>query len=908
MLPWDQGQHPSHGPRGQRGAQRAHTKGGALVKNRFFRKSFFTSASAAALMLAVPLAGFAQDDDDDDISNQTVVGEEEQVYVFGRRRLETMEEIPASVTVLTESTLESAGVKRAEDFIRLTPGVTIVNAAEVGDTQVNIRGINGARDAENSFAFIVDGILLTNPAAFNREFVDLQQIEILKGPQGALYGRNAAAGAIIVTTRAPDNEFRASGTASYANHDSFYGSATLSGPLTEDQLYFQVHFDYRKTDGFYTNTFRNEPADRFENFNISGRLLWQPNSQTSVDIKVRYGEVDASAITFNAAFALENFANVLGSPAAFEDVNAHQFVFQNNIRSDNNQETFEISVKLERDMDWATLTAWFLYNDIKNNLIADGTSASFGFFAFDAGVTDANGQAAFDACESTTLALFNAGFQLPPPQFLGSSPVPVLLDPFTGSFFGPYSPTTCDGIQEQVRNQSDISFEVRLASPSNQRLRWEVGAYFLDLNRTVGVSLNTDDGNDPIRGLLQFSGSSPNFTEALVFDKFDSTVFAFFANASYDVTDDVELTVALRYDNERRKVTNLVPINVVTQFIDFDGDFVPGGSPLNPALLFNPGGVPPQSRTFSQVEPKFSLSWDATPELTFFASWGVGFKSGGFNNVGSQATIDIFINDFIALVDTSFAPVIISDNFNKETSSAFEVGFKGRFMDGKLTIQGAFYHTSVDDMQFFEFFVGPFGLLRVVNNIDNVKIKGFEFAAQAQLHEYFFVGAGFNVIDSKITKFDSRPDTIGNKSPYTADYTINVSAEFNYPVQGDMSFFARADARWVGDTWFHAVQNQERQTIFGPLAALFFCPQLSNFPGCDASLGIGNFAKTKRDAFVTLDLRIGIETESWSIVGFAKNLTNKSYLEEVIPAIEFGGSFIHPGSLRTIGVEIKGRF
>ena len=869
------------------------------MTNRILKGSLLTAASVAALT-AFEAPALAQ-------------GQEiEEIIVIARRRAESLRDVPATVSVLTEATLQAAGVQRAEDFLRMTPGVTVVDAAEVGDTQVNIRGINGTRDAENSFAFIVDGILMTNPAAFNREFADLQQIEILKGPQGAIYGRNAAAGAIIVTTRAPDNEFRASVTAHYANHDSFYGSATFSGPLSEDELYFQAHFDYRKTDGFYRNEFRDgEPTDRFENYNISGRLLWEPNPQTSLDIKARYGEVDASAITFNSVFALGNFADALANPAALKEVNEHEFVFQNNIRSDNDQEAFEISAKLEHDMEWATLTAWLLYSDIDNNFIADGTSGAFGFFAGD------------PVCQASAAAL--AGFPVPPPTFISGNPVPVLVD-ISGSFLGAYTPTTCDGIQEQVRSQSDISFELRLASPSDQRLRWEIGGYFLDIDRTVGVSLNRDDGGEPERGLLQLAGADTsvgNFTEALLHDNFDSTVFALFGNVNYDVTDDIELTLALRYDREKRKVTNLVPANVTTVFLAFDGSGT-GGSPLNPALLFNPGGIPPQSRTFDELEPKVSVSWDATSELTFYASWGVGFKSGGFNNVGSAATIDIFINGLNALADPEgiffdFPPVLIEDIFKEETSSAFEIGFKGRTMGGRLTYEAAFYHVNVDNMQFFEFFVGPFGLLRVVNNIDKVKIKGIEFSAQAQLHEYFSIGAGFNVIDSKIKRFDSRPDTIGNESPYTPDYTINASAEFDYPIHNDISFFVRADAQWIGDTWFHAVQDQERMTINGFFisGAGFFCDQLTSIgfqpPACDApdngaSLGIGNYALTQRKNYMTLDLRVGLETESWSLVGFAKNLTKERYLEEVIPAPEFGGSFIHPAALRTIGVEVSFRF
>lgn len=857
------------------------------------------SVSATAIHVATP--ALAQ-------QNETSVIDE--IIVTSRRRSESIQDVPGSVTALTETTLERAGVQRPEDFIRLTPGVTIVDAAEVGDTQVNIRGINGARDAENSFAFIVDGVLMTNPAAFNREFANLQQIEIFKGPQGAIYGRNAAAGAIIVTTSKPGNELSGEVKGSYANNDTIYGSATLSGALKEDELYFSAHIDYRDSDGFYRNEFLNNAplVDRFENYNISGRLVWDAGDNTEIDIKARYGEVDASAITFNAAFALENFANQLGNPAAFLDVNEAEFVFQPNIVSDNHQSAFEISGKIEHEFDWGTLTAWTLYSDIKNDFIADGTSGAFGFFAGD------------PVCQASAAEL--AGFPLPAPTFLSGNPVPVLVD-VTGSFLGPYTPTTCDGLQEQIRDQSDISFELRLASSSDQQLRWEVGTYFLDIDRQVGVSLNRDDGSAPERGLFQRAGADTsvgNFTEALLYDDFDSRVLAVFGNASYDVNEDVELTVALRYDNEKRKVSNLVPTDVTTVFLTYDGSGV-GGFPLNPALLFNPNGVPDQQQTFDALEPKVSISWDASDDLTFFGSWGVGFKSGGFNNVGSAATIDLLINGLNALGDPAgnFAPVGISDVFDKETSSAFEFGFKGNAMDGRLTFEAAAYYVEVDDMQSFEFFVGPFGLLRVVNNIDKVDIKGVEFAANAQLHEYFSIGGGVNLIDSEIKRFGSRPDTVGNEAPYTADYTLNASAEFNYPLSDLLAFFARADAQWIGKTWFHAVQDQERQSINGAFIALpgFFCDQLTGFgaqpPACDdpdngGSLGVANYSQSQRDAYMTLDLRIGLETETWSLVGFAKNVTKERYLEEVIPAPEFGGSFIHPADIRSWGVEVSARF
>ena len=139
-------------------------------------------------------------------ATSTLGQELEEIIVTARQRAESLQDVPASIQVFSASKIADSGIQRPSDFINLTPGVTIVDAAEVGDTQVNIRGINGARDAENSFALIIDGILMTNPASLNREYTNLQQIEILKGPQGALYGRNAAAGAIIITTQKPGEE------------------------------------------------------------------------------------------------------------------------------------------------------------------------------------------------------------------------------------------------------------------------------------------------------------------------------------------------------------------------------------------------------------------------------------------------------------------------------------------------------------------------------------------------------------------------------------------------------------------------------------------------------------------------------------------------------------------------------
>ncbi|MCF8475335.1 MAG: TonB-dependent receptor [Emcibacter sp.] len=825
----------------------------------------------------------------------------EEVIVTARRKSENLSDVPGTVTALTQTTLESAGVQRAEDFIKLTPGVSMVNAAEAGDTQVNIRGINGARDAENSFAYILDGVLYTNPAAFNREYTDLSQIEVFKGPQGAIYGRNAAAGAIIVTTEKPNGESRTKATASIAEDNTYLIKGSTTGTLVEDKLFFRLSGDYRKTDGFYRNSLQGNSAivDKSKSYNVNGRLVWEASEDLSIDMKMRYGQVDATSIIFNSTFNLPVYAEVTDTPSAFQNVNDFDFLFQANVPSDNDQKSFEFSTKFDYDLGDMILTGWMLYSDIKNNLMSDGASAAFGFFANDA------------ACQASVLEQNAAGTQLLPPQFIGTSPVGILFTPdFSGSFLGAYTPTTCDGIQEQLRNQKDISAELRLASDTDEPLQWMVGAYFLNIDREVGVSVNRDSGNPVQRGLYHASG--PNATASLTHDQFDSRVFAFFGEVQYDVNEDLQTSLALRYDNENRKVSSLVPFNATQSVIDlnFDGIF---NDPLNPglsSLINSTGTLPDKENTFSQLEPKLSVTYDATDDLTLFASWSVGFKAGGFNNSGSQATVDIFVNGLIegGLGGTLFAtemgvPLpVIKDNYEKETSNAFEIGFKGNALDGRLQFNAAGYYTRVSDMQFFEFIVGPFGLLRVVSNIDQVDIYGAELGAMAHITENFRIYGGANFVNSDIKKNSSRPDTVGNKSPYTPDYTLNIGADFDYPITDVVSLFGRVDAQFTGQTWFHTVQEGQRPTIFMPLF------EVSVFGPASAPFGIADYSVDRRNAYHTVDLRLGVKGENWSLTAFATNLTNEKYLEEVIPAPEFGGTFNHPGSRRRFGVEASVEF
>jgi iron complex outermembrane receptor protein len=222
---------------------------------------------------------------------QTPAPKAEEVIVTGQRKQQTLQKAPVSVTVLSKTTLQQAMVKRAADFVALTPGVSIVaDTAEVGDVQLNIRGVNSARDVDPSFAFVLDGIVYPNPGAFNREFADLASIEILKGPQGAIYGRNAVGGAIVVNTTPPSDTLEASIKTGVGEYGDFYNLSTISGPLIPGVLAGRLSVDYRQFSGFDTNVFlHNRSVDDNDAADIDGRLHYTPTDDWSFDIKGRLG-------------------------------------------------------------------------------------------------------------------------------------------------------------------------------------------------------------------------------------------------------------------------------------------------------------------------------------------------------------------------------------------------------------------------------------------------------------------------------------------------------------------------------------------------------------------------------------------------------------------------------------------
>jgi len=820
----------------------------------------------------------------------------EEIVVTARKRNENLQDVPIAITVFTEDTIRRAGIERPADFISLMPNVTIVDTANVGDTQVSIRGIVSTRDAESTFAYVVDGILSTNPNSFNEELLDVQQIEVLKGPQGALYGRNAVAGAILVTTRAPSDEFEGEVKVGGGSDSLSKISGRISGPLGE-KARGKIVASYRTFDGVYSNIFENAPTgvDYIEDTTVQGRVIIDSNDKLTWDLRAGYSEVEGGAINFNAVFGLPAFTDGGNNPTFFADVNEHDFIFAFNVPGENKQETTDFAVKVDYETgngDWTFIAA---YNDLDEYLLSDGTSATF--YGYE--VTTPSCQADRITLNNNFVAdggagrvdLFGEFFQ----PFGVFQPGPGFE--FEG-VYGPYTPTACDGYQYQERNQQDSSLEIRFTSPQDQSMRWIAGIYAAEIDREVVVAYGADLGLGFLRQPY-VDPTGPNPTDLLFWDEFDTSVIAAFGELSFDVGDSSEISLALRWDQEDRKVSNQVPNVTASGFNINTLDAMGNPGPINPGFVSNPGGIPDRSRTFDQVQPKVSWRWSATDTVNVYASWGIGFRSGGFNSLGSSDLIDIWFNTgqpqpFLYNNPVN-AQLTIEDEYDKEVSSSFELGIKTQSSNRRFQLNAAVFTTEVDDNQFFEFFAGPFGLLRVVTTIDETTISGFEADFNWLASENLSIYGGVGFLDSEIKKNINRPLSEGNDVPQAPGETYNLGAQLEFPMGGNMDFYVRLDWQYVGEMWFHTLQGEATPTIW------------------DAFIGGGgsitqDFSKTQRDAYDTVNLRIGFEGERWTATIWGRNITDEEYLEEVIPAVEFAGSFIHPARLATYGADISIRF
>jgi len=422
----------------------------------------------------------------------------QEVVVTARLRSESLQEVPVAVDAYSSKTIQDAGMRDYNDFVALTPNVSLVEAESVGQSFLTIRGLTEVRNGQAPVAFVVDGVQESSNRQFTQALFDLDSIQVLKGPQGALYGRNASGGAIVITTKQPTNDYQGYVQAGGGSGGTSEAQGVISGPIVKDQLLFRLAGSFTDRTGYFENTYLDEKADPYEDATVRGLLKWMPIDGLTADLRLAYSHTNGSSLNYQYQSTLFDpnapcFAdpnNPFGGPLPNPNNVSHTFCANN--RGRDQRDLREATAKFDYKIPGATLTGIFSYNTVKE---------------------------------------YTAGDQFP----------------YTASRneFG------TDGTQTQFFDIKNSSAEVRLTSDANQALRWMVGGYFLRTSNFTSSTTGFDEGLGIAQIEYDPAFNSPiNPTLSWFADTDVDRVYAGFGNVSYDVTSALEASLALRYDKD----------------------------------------------------------------------------------------------------------------------------------------------------------------------------------------------------------------------------------------------------------------------------------------------------------------------------------------------------------------------
>ncbi len=216
-----------------------------------------------------------------------------EVVVTARLRSERVQDIPDTIAVLNPDFIVRNQIETIKDVTLLLPNVGISESLSPGSSFVNIRGINTIRNSDPAVAIILDGVQFNNVNEVSQDLNDIAQIEVLKGPQGALYGRNAIGGAINIVTTTPTNDTEGTLAAGGGNGGTVQARGSISGPIVTDKLFYRVSAFVNNTDGFIENPVLDRKTDSSQNANVRARLRYVPTDELSFDVRFSWDGLKA---------------------------------------------------------------------------------------------------------------------------------------------------------------------------------------------------------------------------------------------------------------------------------------------------------------------------------------------------------------------------------------------------------------------------------------------------------------------------------------------------------------------------------------------------------------------------------------------------------------------------------------
>jgi iron complex outermembrane recepter protein len=588
----------------------------------------------------------------------------EEITVTAQRRAENLQTVPVTVDTMTSQIALERGVT---SFATLQDGITnlaFTSAASSANTYIRGIGSNAsAANAEPSAATYVDGVY--NPAAYslmNFEFNNIERVEVLKGPQGTLFGRNATAGVIQFITPDPKHEFGGKFNAGYGNLNTVSGGLYLTGGLSDNLAAdFSVIFD-NCIDGYGTAVTYDLPAWRSRNTQVRSKWLWEPSEETRVVVGLEYDKYNTDGN--GNQYVKESYPPHL-APGNFAGE-----------RNVNDGEAYVASLTIDHDFSAVHFKSISAYRDVSR----------------------------YWEIDSDKLA-------------------PVLNHIITddgGNYF---------------------TQEFHLTNKNPGKFDWLLGAYYFDDDISAG---------DP---RIQFGSQVGNggYQENYGYQTFKS--WSLFGQTTFAVSDDTNLTLGLRYTDEKAHLTGYR--------LDINGNV--NGGPYDDELTSSPWTW------------RIALDHHFTDDVMGYISYNRGFKSGGFN-ASSPA----------------------SAGFEPEEVDAYEIGIKSELADHRVRLNVAGYWYDLTNLQV----VIVLGGAQLFTNAAEARNRGIEANLEFLASENLTLSAGIGTLDGVYTNYEavrvydplgnvSLIDAKGQKVPNAPSLTAFVNGSYDVSTSvGDFRYAA----------------------------------------------------------------------------------------------------------------------
>lgn len=784
-----------------------------------------------------------------------------EIVVTAQKREQSLQDVPIVVTSVSGQLLQDAGVRDIRELTVLTPGLTVTSTSSETVVTARIRGVGTVGDnpgLESSVGVVIDGVYRPRNGVSFGDLGEVERIEVLKGPQGTLFGKNTSAGVINIITAAPTDEVRAESEVTIGNYGQWGFSNSLSGPIT-DTLAGRIFAAAREREGFQDIVTGPGPRTLDEDndqdfYTLRGQLMWRPSTDLSVRVIGDYTERDENCCVGTQLFVGQapngRAASINSVRPGSLDLTSTPFdrVGYANRPTDQRVEDMGLSAEVNWSasdvLQVTSITAW------RNWRAETGQDSDF---------------------------------------------------------------TAADLVYRPADGSNNVEFdqfsqEVRLAGEAGP-VNWLVGAFYAkeDLSTRAILNYGTDyyayfagrvlGGAPALIGLTPGTIFQPGAGSDDRYDQ-EGDSWAVFTNNSWAITEALELTVGLRYTHDEKTLTS----NYTTTGASCDqaeaafgtlagvvgvptATAIVGGLCLNGQNNdFDDLGLVTQSRTEEEVSGTAKVAYRWNPDIMTYASYSRGYKAGGFNLDREQRIVVTPTGpNFTADPDTSF---------EGEFVDSWELGAKTSWFGGSLLLNAAAFHQTFTDFQLNTFV----GTAFIVETLPEVISRGVDadFIWLPPLEGLTFQG-GVTYAETEI-------------QPFTAQDLVQPSRINSLRrLPGARLSFA--------PLWSASVAGSYEREIG---AGLMLRANLSAKYTSSYNTGSDLHPSKLQDELVLVNGRIGVgpTDESWTVELWSNNLFDEDYLQvgfngpfqvdENNDAISVYDAFL--GAPRTYGMALRLRY